>query len=317
MYTGSLSIKESAEAVNEINANLIRKTKENAQKAINEANEMREERDYIIESREILRETNRNYKEFVTTKLLGDAFKAIYITALENSTDMSEADYALAEKMVDNYISENGVYAVLRKMGAKKTYLLETLKSIVEDSAEDAAEKADDEDKEVNEVPADTKEDMFNKLEKEDEVEDAVKLISDRIASAEEEFIKKNAEDKKKIEDIVAGINDRIQAVKDDLTKDDETKDKIEQECAMEKNKLINDIYESRTHTIFDHMVHETAKNVVKDATLKDVYTESGSINISDVVKSCKCMYGFLEFVNTIQLEKVDPNYVKHVVAEL
>ena len=315
MYTSG-SVREAAMAIQEINDKRAAIAKANREKAYNEANEAAIERDLIIESREILRESNRNYKEFVTTDLLETAFKAIYITALMETTDLDANDIKFAEKMVDKFVQENGTYSILRKMEGK-TYLLDTLKKIVEDAAEDAVEKADEGDKECEETPADAKEDMVNKLEEDPEVNDAVKVISDRIANAEEEFIKKNMEDKKKIEDIVNDINDRIQAVKDDISKDDETKEAIEQECTIEKNKKINDIYESRTHSLFDHMVHETAKVVVKDSKLRDIYSESGKIDMGNIVKTCKAMYGFLEFVNSIQLEKVDKSYIEKVVAEL
>ena len=316
MYASGLSVREAAQAINEINENIVATAKANQEKAYNEANERANERDYIIEQREILRDANRNYKEFVTTDLLETAFKAIYITALQENSIIESKNIAFAEKLVDKFVTENGTYAILRKMGGK-TYLLDTLKAFVEDAAEDAAEKADESDKEFEQVPNDSKEDMLQKMEDEEEVNDAVKLISDRIAAAEEEFIKKNLEDKKKIEDIVNGINDRIQAVKDDLTKDDETKEAIEQECTIEKNKQISDVYEERTHSIFDHMVHETAKVIYKDSQLRDVFTESGKVDMNSVVDTCKCMYGFLEFVNTLCLEKVDKTYIEKVIAEL
>ena len=64
-------------------------------------------------------------------------------------------------------------------------------------------------------------------------------------------------------------------------------------------------------------MIHETAKSISKDATLKDIYSESGKLDIDRVVRSCKCLYGFLEFVNTIGLENVDKNYIEKIVTDL
>ena len=85
----------------------------------------------------------------------------------------------------------------------------------------------------------------------------------------------------------------------------------------IEMNKKVNHIYENRTHSLFDHMVHETAMGISKDATLKDIYSESGKIDMAKVVTSCKCMYGFLEFVNTIQLDKVDVDYIHKVIKDM
>ena len=108
-----------------------------------------------------------------------------------------------------------------------------------------------------------------------------------------------------------------MQAVKDDINKDDETVEKIEQECAIERARRINDVYDERRHTLFDHMVHEIAGTVVKDATLKDIYSESGRVDVEKVVSSTRCIYGFLEFVNTIQLDKIDEAYIEKVIKEL
>lgn len=309
------NLKESANAIREITEETNSKIESSMQKRIDEANDARYDRDMIVENRKILNDRARSYRESVTEKLLGTAFKAIYISALEQTTDLSKDDYKLAENMVEKYISENGAFSILRKMDGK-TYLLDTLKKIVEDAAEEAEEESDDDDVDAEEVPSNVKDDMFDKLEKEDDVNDAVQVISDRIAAAEEEFIKKNAEDKKKIEDIVNDINNRIQAVKDDVTKDEETKEDIEESYELEKKRKVNFIYENRTHTLFDHMIHETSKSICKDAKLKDIYSENGTIDIERVVKSCKCMYGFLEFVNTLQLEKVNEAYIAEVIKE-
>lgn len=315
-YNNGLGLRETYDAINEINESMNERIKANQEKRINEANALRDERDFIIESKEIYREAILGYREAAATKLLSDAYKAIYITALENTTDMSADDYKLANNLVDTFIKEHGVYALLREMKGK-TYLLDTIRTIVEDGTEDAEEKTDSEEKSMEEVPADTKEDMYDKLENEDDVNNAVQLISDRIAAAEEEFIKQNAEDKKKIEDIVNGINDRIQAVKNDVTKDEETKEDLEESYNIEKNRKINEIYDNRSHTLFDHMIHETAKNIYKDTELKEAYSENGRLDLQKVVNSCKCMYGFLEFVNTLQIDKVDVPYIEKIVKDM
>lgn len=310
------SLKESMAAINEIAEETEKKINEANEKRLNEANEAGIERDLIVETATFRREKAQSYHDAATNKLLSAALKGIYVSALEQTMDMEAEDYKLAEAMVDKYIEENGAYSILRKMEGK-TYLLDTIKEAVEDGVEKAEDTADDDDKDMEQVPAEVKDDMFEKLEDEEDVNQAVQVISNRIAAAEEEFIKKNAEDKQKIEDIVNDINDRIQAVKDDVTKDEETKEDIEEGYRIEMNRKVNHIYENRSHTLFDHMVHETAMGISKDTTLKDIYSESGKIDIAKVVKSCKCMYGFLEFVNTIQLDKINVDYIEKVVKEM
>ena len=101
------NLKESANAIREITEETNSKIESSMQKRIDEANDARYDRDMIVENRKILNDRARSYKESVTEKLLGTAFKAIYITALEQTTDLSKDDYKLAENMVDKYISEN------------------------------------------------------------------------------------------------------------------------------------------------------------------------------------------------------------------
>ena len=309
-------LKESTTAINEITEETNKRLNEAAEKRATIANEAGIERDLLVENKKFLRDRAAMYHEALTEKLLCTAFKGIYISALEETTSMSSDDYKLAETMVEKYVKENGAFSILRKMEGK-TYLLDFIKEAVEDAVKDSEEKADDMDRETEEVPSEVKDDMFEKLEGEDDVNNAVQVISNRIAAAEEEFIKKNAEDKQKIENIVNDINDRIQAVEDDVTKDEESKADIEESYKIEMNKKVNHIYENRTHSLFDHMVHETAMGISKDATLKDIYSESGKIDMAKVVTSCKCMYGFLEFVNTIQLDKVDVDYIHKVIKDM
>ena len=75
----------------------------------------------------------------------------------------------------------------------------------------------------------DSKEDMFEKLENDETVDSAVSIIAKRIADAEAEFIKRNAEDKAKIEKIADKIDERIQAV-NQSDKPEEVKDQEKDE---------------------------------------------------------------------------------------
>jgi hypothetical protein len=63
-------------------------------------------------------------------------------------------------------------------------------------------------------------------------------------------------------------------------------------------------------------MTRVFAKNVVKDQAIRESYTdsESGAVDMDLVVESAKVMYGFLETLNTLQLEKVDKEYIKNVI---
>ena len=158
------------------------------------------------------------------------------------------------------------------------------------------------------------KEEMFKKLENDAEVTDAVDIIAKRISDAESEFIQKNAEDKKKIEQIVNKVDDRIKAVSDS-DKAPEEKEQETEEAQQEATRLITDIKEQRFHSVFEELVKDNFDYIMKDDVLKENYTDiDGTINVAQIVESSRVMYGFLEFVNTIQLEKVNSEYILKVI---
>ena len=61
-------------------------------------------------------------------------------------------------------------------------------------------------------------------------------------------------------------------------------------------------------------MVRDNIDYILKNKVLSESYQEDGKINMSRVIDNSRVMYGWLETVNTIQLEKVNENYIKKVV---
>ena len=55
--------------------------------------------------------------------------------------------------------------------------------------------------------------------------------------------------------------------------------------------------------------------NIVKDESVRERYmTENGTLDVDLAVESAKVMYGFLETLNTIQIEKVDEKYIANII---
>ena len=296
------------------------KNKLRERKAIKYENTLNAQRDEIEELREA-RENRvriaRKYRESIKKEMLETALKGIYIAALEDCTILTKNNYALAESLVESFIEEKGTENILGGMKGK-TYLLNTIYEAVEEAADDAEEETDQDDAEADNVPDEPKEKMMDKLDKEEDVQNAIKIISDRISSAEQEFIQKNAEDKEKIESIVNDINDRIASVKGDVTTPDDQKEEIAQETARLGKRKVSDVYSNRSHTVFETMTHSLMNTVLKDPKLKPQYvSESGELDTLKVIDVAKCMYGMLEFANTIQLDKVNEEYISKALKEL
>ena len=394
---------------------IVNKIEKKKKKLKKEFEDKKEEIEKLKERKRVHRESMSNYREYVLTELTATALRAIYMSAVTETTVLTRESKIIGENMAIKYIVENGgVYNVLNKMHG--TYFLERLHDIIceageeatkkketekedkkaaeekeedmdmvsgtskddpnenedssetseddsdteddkddssdekntsekkEDSKEDKKESSDDkeednesdeDDSEVDEdidmdddslednsnddLTAETKEEMLNKLEEEEDTDTAIDIIAQRISKAEEEFIKKNADDKQKIEDIVDGINDRINGAKADPNNSDEDVEELEQEAAIEMKRKINKIRDDRSHTVFEMMVRQLSEGIMNDTgAINEEYTdENGKINMESVVEVAKCVYGFLEFVNTVQLEKVDEAYIKHMIENM
>ena len=377
----------------------------------------RDEIERLRNRKRVHQESTANYREYVLTELTATALRAIYMSAVTETTVLTRESKIVGDNMAINYIRENGgVYNVLNKM--EGTYFLERLRDIIYEAAEDAENKkneeeekkeaskeepkeekedtsedkkseddedlvsdmdTEDEEKDTTEeepstdereekkedtpneepekaeAPTDdepeaddvetpedsgeeaeitndteedvtgqdlnpeTKEEMLDKLEQEEDTDTAIDIIAQRISKAEEEFIKKNAQDKQKIEDIVDDINDRINGAKADPNNSDEDVEEIEQEAVIEMKRKITKIRDDRPHTVFEMMVRQLSEGILNDTgAINEEYTdENGKINMDTVVEVAKCVYGFLEFVNTCQLERVDEAYIKHVIESI
>ena len=162
----------------------------------------------------------------------------------------------------------------------------------------------------------DSKEDMFEKLEDSEDVNDAVDIIARRISDAESEFIQKNAEDKQKIKDIVNRVDDRIKAVVQDDDTPEEKKDESIEAVKNEATRLIHDTKGERFQSVFENIVQSNFSYVMKNQAIKESYTrDNGKMDVAKIVESSRVMYGFLETINTLQLEKIDEAYILNLIS--
>lgn len=311
--------KEAAEAIKEINAD--RKAYENnKEKETNRYyNEMAENIRDLKEFREMKEKAWLDYKDLVCHRALSTAFKGIYIGALQEVCQMEEDEIDLAESLIDKYINENGgAREILLRMKHSPNPYQNSLAVIIKEAEEETEAEADEEEVATTNVPDQADEKVLDSMEKDGDTDVAVELISKRIADAEEEFIQKNAEDKKKIETIVNDINDRIKKTKEDPDISDEDKEEIEQEATIECKRKIAQVRDRRTSDVFDVIVHNVAESVTRNSKIRQQYIqESGSLDMNKVVNTTKIAYGLLEFLNTLELEKITPEYVKRVLVEM
>ena len=186
-------------------------------------------------------------------------------------------------------------------------------------SAEDIDEEIDDSEEAEADIEAEP-ENYDNKvledLDKEEDVRKAVALIRQRVADAEETFIKNNARDKEQINALLGKISDNIKTVEDMGEKDKENgKDAVAQENVKMARRAIDNITNARPLTIMEMFARSLNKDIVRDEALKEHYLEEdGSLDMDTIVESAKVLYGFLETLNTIQIgRKIDKAYLEEI----
>lgn len=252
-----------------------------------------------------------NFRNNLRHELLSEALKGIYLSALNERMFLGVNHVVLAENLIDQYIKENGGATKMLESFKGKTYLLDTIRCIVEETEEEIMDTVDPENPETQEVPEEKKENMHDALEKEQDVHAAIDIIAQRISDAEEEFIKQNAEDKKKMEELANRVNERIQAVQADPDMSEETKEDIEQESMRLFRRDKDAIHNNRPRTVFEQMMRNLSASIVKDENLIESYTdESGRLNVEEIKESVICMYGLLEMDNTLCIHKMSPEYI-------
>ena len=183
-----------------------------------------------------------------------------------------------------------------------------------EDTDDDSDDKEESDDKDDDDEDSKSNGKVFDELDKEEDVKKAVSLIRKRVSDAEETFIKRNTEDKKQINQLLNKISDNIKTVEDIDDKDD-GKSKVAEESANVARQRINEITEHRPLSIFEKLTRNLSTSIVRNTVTKEMYmTESGKLDMPAVYESARVMYGFLETLNTLQLEKVDKEYIKEIL---
>ena len=187
-----------------------------------------------------------------------------------------------------------------------------------DDTDEELGEPLDDDgiDQDIS-VDGDTSNDgkIFDQLDKEEDVQKAVELIRSRVADAEETFIRNNAEDKKKVDELLNKISNNVKTV-EDLNDKNEAKAEVAKESARYNKMKIDSIRENRPLTVFEKMTRNLSSSIITNESVLKEYTDedTGTLDMGAVIESARVMYGFLETVNTLQLAKVNANYIQNIL---
>lgn len=243
-------------------------------------------------------------KNFLLAEAMYDLFKkSIPSTVNESLTN-------LGRSVIDSFVNEEGASNLFAH--CENTCYLNELETLVEATHKKVIKDCDGKNGPFKIANSDMKvfHDGLDKLD----TEGITKEISKRVASAEEEFIKANLKDKENMEDLAQKTQENLAKVQ---AKDVETESAIKNNVkALYKEQIEN--IERRQKSILESMVVRLSRSIVtEDASREQFTNEEGKLNMQGIIETAEIMYTVLEMVNTIQIKKMTPSYIKETLMSI
>lgn len=284
--------------------------KEQAEKqAQEEWNKIYEARENAKLVGEALFEHYYEYKNDVKKTLLTEALMNIYKGSIFH---INERENALCEALLGNYIEETGVSKILKNMKFSESGLLHDIHDNVDKYYKKITEDADMDDISTQTIKPEDVSEFWKDIDKSNNVDDITSMIRLRVSDAEENFVNKNAQDKENIKSILKNTADRIQSAK--ATNDNDYSEAVEESEMKIANDEIYTIQHESHRSVFDRMVRNLSEAVIGN----EEYTlENGRLDMDAIVESARCMYTLLEMVSTLQIEKVDSQYIEDTLRSI
>lgn len=224
---------------------------------------------------------------------------------------MSEDSKRLAKSLIKQFVVEEGADKILSTMATRSNLLAEAARYIREEVDRECEEHGDDCPDHMT-VNPDMKDDLYDKLDGTEEVQDIAEEINNRVSLATQNFIQKNMANKMDIKDLMATTRDKIENVRTGST---ETDEEYAQEAAIKMKREISKI-NNRPHTVYEQLVINVTEAVVKNEdTRKKFTTESGKLNMDAIVERATVLYTMLEMLNSFQIKKMDKEYIQEAIS--
>ena len=254
-----------------------------------------------------------NYKDNVKKALLKKALMEIYAGSFNN---ISRREYNACENLLEQYIGEVGTTKLLKNMGKSDSSILRTIKEKTDEYSANITADATADDPASQTIKKEDINSFWKEIDQQEDISDITNLIRLRVSNAEEDFINKNLQDKENINDILKKTASRIQMAKGNMDNDySETVEESETRIAKD---MIYKIQHEGHSNVFGKMVHNLSSAAMKNQSAKEVFTnESGRLDVDHIVEAVRCMYTLLEMVGTIQLEKVDNEYIESTLKSI
>lgn len=265
----------------------------------------------ILEQRQAYSQRERELTAFTSASknfLLAEAMYDLFKKSIPSTVNESLTN--LGRSVIDSFVNEEGASNLFAH--CENTIYLNQLTSLVEATHKKVIKDCDGKNGPFKITNSDMKvfHDGLNKLD----TEGITKEISKRVASAEEEFIKANLKDKENMEKLAQKTQEKLAKVQ---AKDVETESAIKNNMkALYKEQIEN--VERRQKGILESMIVRLSKSVVTEDASREQFTkEDGKLNMQGIIETAEIMYTVLEMVNTIQIKKITPNYIKETLMSI
>ena len=301
-----MSYKEDRQYLEEQKAIKLALREKAEQLKIEEENKLREDIDNAKMAHRAMFEHYHQYKEDVKKTLLTEALIRIYEGSIYH---INNREKVICEALIGNYINEMGVNPLLRKMKFSESGLLIDIQDKVNQYYHKITEGADPQDLDTQTIKPEDIEAFWKDIDKTNDVEDITNLIRERVSNAEEEFVNKNQEDKEDVKTVLKNTAERVELAK--KSNDNDYSEAVEESETRLAKQKIYEIQHEGYRSVFDRMVHKISEAAVKNPNArKNFIQENGRLDMDSIVESARCMYTLLEMISTLQIEKVDEQYI-------
>lgn len=291
---------------------------DNEKDLVEKNNDARERDEYINNITENFNNHNKNIinrnkmLENVKKGLLAECFMKLYKAS--SLTPLTESDTIVVKNIINKFINER--CGELINDFSTKNYILSEFSRITTKYYNKVLENSE-ECKEINSpeqlnnicVDQDVLNGFYKELEDVD-IDDASKMIKDRVSDSISEFIDTNIENKLEYEDIIKAAQDKMATSNGDQ--------ELVEAYSMQAKRNINERKLKKRNNVFGFMVESLTKSAFKDENLKTRYfNEAASINMESVVHSVQLLYTMLEMVNTTNMVNVDDKFINWYLTNL
>lgn len=233
--------------------------------------------------------------------LVGECLYQIYNKALGYNTEyLIEGDELKRRALVNGFIKESNIYSLLNSFKGK-TLLLSEYYTIINKTYNKILEKAKINNEEIIIEPEEKDEfiaDITNK-----EADKVAEAIADRVLSSVQSFIISNQETKQQVMEILNKAQEKV---------DSTVKENLQETYISNAKQQVSALKYNKSRNILEFMVEKIGKEVYKNEGMKTNYlNENNKLNIDKVMESAIEIYTFLETLNTMNIIKIDEEYIK------